>query len=255
MKDIPHLTWKPVDFAQVHYNGAREGELRKVNRGINCELMGYVIPPSYSVGNGPGLSMKCFYLKGIPATYSHVALINLIQARYGPLSIYYPELWDEAPFRNRGIAYIKFIHLEHAVKFYKHFDSEIKGGGEGVTDAEGRFSRSLADPCRSELVAPFGPDNLRNDTLNEDTFGADNLGQLRVLTRVVKAKGSRGAVHWDELMDERFVNEKALELWWDGDENMWQHDARYHGTSFAMSRAEENIYDRRDPDYRPAERR
>jgi hypothetical protein len=255
MRDIPHLTWKPVDFACILNNGAREAELRKVNRGINLELMGYQIPPTYDGGHGPGLSMKCFYLKGIPPVYSHAKVINMIQLDSGPLSIYYPELIDEEPFRNTGIAYIKFIHLEHAVKFLKKFTSATRGGGEGVTDCEGRFSRILADASRIEIVAPFGPDNLRNDTLTEDTFAAPNLGQLRELTTVVRAKGSRGPIHWDELMDQRFINEKALELWWDAEENMWMHDARFQGTAFAMSRAEEETYDRRDQDHRPTQRR
>ena len=72
------------------------------------------------------------------------------------------------------------------------------------------------------------------------------MEQLADLCGVVRAKGSRGTIHWDELMDYRFINEKALELWWDDETDMWQHDARHQGTTFAMSKAEASIYDRRE---------
>ena len=101
-------------------------------------------------------------------------------------------------------------------------------------------------------MTPFGPDNLRNDTITEDMFAAPNLVQLRDLCGVVRAKGSRGPIHWDELMDQRFINEKALELWWDDEEDMWMHQARHQGTAFAMSRAEEATYDRREYGHRDA---
>ena len=72
------------------------------------------------------------------------------------------------------------------------------------------------------------------------------MEQLADLCGVVRAKGSRGTIHWDELMDHRFITEKALELWWDDEMHMWQHDARHQGTTFAMSKAEAAIYDRRE---------
>jgi hypothetical protein len=245
MHDIPHLTWKPVDYAMILNNG-RYTELRKMNRGINLELMGFQIPGTYDGGHGPGASMKCFYLKGLPPVYSHAKLINTIQEDCGPLSIYYPELIDEYPFRNTGVAYVKFIHLEHAMKFLRRYTSTIQGGGIDCKDGEGRFSKVFADACRLELVSPFGPDNLRNDKLNADMFAGRDMEQLADLCGVVRAKGSRGTIHWDELMDYRFINEKALELWWDDETGMWQHDARHQGTTFAMSKAEASIYDRRE---------
>jgi hypothetical protein len=252
MHDIPHLTWKPVDYAMILNNG-RFTELRKMNRGINLELVGYQIPSTYDGGHGPGLSMKCFYLKGLPDVYSHARLINTIQEEWGPLSIYYPELIDEYPFRNTGIVYVKFVHLDHAKKFLRRCTSQIQGGGINCTDGADRFSKVFADPCRLELVAPFGPDNLRNDKINPDMFAGPGLEQLAYLSKVVRPKGSRGCIYWDELMDHRFVNEKALELWWDEVSDNWHHDSRYKGTTFAMSKAEASIYDR--PSYQRREAR